>query len=491
MSKDFDPFSGNNSYYSDSYKDKPNKHNNQMITVILVILLIGFGIYYAVSFLFLNQVEVSFDVKNTEGDVIPSVIRISKDPMITNVIKTLSNNEITKIKKGNYHYSVQATGYNQLKKEIDLKSTKIKLETVTLEKNIPINIKNIVFPEKVYVGQTAILEIYYENTSQTTTYNVDDLIIEGDIKEWDFITVDFYNDPISKQDALLYPLTEDKISLRYIVQDTKKKTNNISVRVKYKEQEKKINFEIIEEPNVPITGNLSGEIKSGENKNYNITINNSRNKISIPDLTLSLEITSNNNEDVNSWFTYPLGNIFVDASKNETKSISISVPQTARDDSLEGKLIFNSSVFREVKEIPITITIKEPNISFTTSLNKTDVKLKYDVNNNVTNVEILRLTLDNKSTIDIDIASIEVLDLDPIRKDCNNFIFISENALLNMKVNRNTKPEILVNVSAIDPNLIGNLINNIRMCNIVVEYKHPFRMEETNIITNNLTITVE
>lgn len=490
MGNNFDPFSGGGNFDSYNYSDdKKPSSKNKIITLVLVILLFGIGIYYAINFLFLNYTEVSFNVTNTEGEAISSIIRISNDKLISNVTHTLSGAETIRLKQREHYYSVQSAGYASFNGTLNLKNQNTtKIEPVVLEKNVSLTIDSIFFPEKVYVGQNAVLTINYENTSINKTYTLDDIVIEGDIKDWDFIALDPFLDPIDKENVLLLPTTKSAINLGYIVSDNDNKNNNIIVRVKYKKDSKNRSFEIIEEPNVPITIDLSGEIKSGESKNYNLTINNSNNKIAITDLIISLDVNGTN-EDVYSWFTYPEGNILIRASRNETKRIIVTVPQTAKDDTLDGKLIISSSMFKEDKEFPININIKEPTINFTTSTNKKEVKLKFDVNKNFSNVDYVTLTLDNKSTIDIDLINIETLNLDS--DDCNNFVFIPENAIPNMRVNRNTKPDILLRIEVIDPSLITGLINNIRVCNVVVEYKHPFRPLESNIISNNITISVE
>lgn len=488
MSNNFDPFSGSGGSYS--YTDEKKKPNNKLITVVLVILLIGFGIYYAVNFLFLNNVDVSFNVRNTEGDPVSAVIRISTDPLVSNVKETVSSSETVTLRKREYYYSVQAAGYAPFRGDLFLKNSgNTESKDVVLEKNISLKIDNISFPEKLYAGQTAILIIGYENTSTNTTYTLEDLVIEGDVEDWDFVAVDPFYDPIDKSQVQMFPKTKSNLHLRFIVKDTGKTNNKISVRVKYKHESRSRNFEIIEEPNVPITGDIKGNIESGESKNYNITINNSRNRVAIPDLSITIDVNGSFNENVSSWFRYPEGNILIDSSKNETKTITVTVPQTAREDKIEGNLILNSSMFKDPRLVPISLNVNEPNINFSTSINRNNIKLKYDVNKSITDVHYLLLTLDNRSTIDLDIIRIDILDIDS--DDCDNYIFISPNALPSMRVNRNTKPEVPIKIEAIDTGLVGSLINNIRMCNIIVEYKHPFRPEESVIISNNISIAVE
>lgn len=490
MGDNFDPFGGGgtSSYYNTGNDSKPK--NNNLITVILVIALIGFGIYYGANYLFLSKVDVNFSVTNTEGENIPVIIKIAKDPMITKSVLTLQNGASEKVSKGTYYYQIEASGYNRISgEEIDIKENV--MPKIVLEKNIPITISSIIFPEKVFAGQAATLTIHYKNTSESTAYTIDDIVIEGEVEDWDYVYTDSYSDPISKEQVVLSPRTESTVYVRYTVEKTEKKSNEVVVRVKYKEKETSKKFEIIDEPEIPINGNFTGEIKSGESKNFTITIGNSRNNLPITDLTMELEISGSNNQDINEWFTYPQGNILIDAKKNVTKSVSLAVPQTATDDTIEGKIILKSSIFRDAKEVPIKLTIKEPSINFTASTNKSTVKLVYDVNNNVTDIEYVTLKLDNKSTIDIEILEVKVVDLDATRKDCNNLIYISENALSNNKVIRNTSADVLMTINAIDTSLIGSLVNNTRACAITVDYKHPFRSNEIISVGSNLIINIE
>jgi len=489
MSNNFDPFSSSPSgnYYGDDKKSK----SNSFITVILVIAIIGFAIYYGSSYFFVSKVDLTFNIENTEGESISSKIYISKNYDMTDIILSLDNGISEKIKPGTYYYNIQTPGYSSEKKEIVISKKESKTQPIVLEKAINLKIHSITFPEKVYVGQNAILQIEYENTSENKSYSLSDLVIEGDIENWEYTTMNILQEEVSEELIVLTPKTRDTIFLKYNIINTSKKNNDVKVRVKYKTESKSTKFEIIEEPNINITGSLNKEIKSGESNNFTITINNSKNKISISDLTIDINVSGNgDNQDIEEWFNYSLGNIFIEPSKNKTESITVSIPQFAREDVIEGKVIFNSSAFKDPKEIDVKITVKEPTIDFSTNLSKSNITLNYDENNDFTNNEYIDLTLNNKSTIDIDLVEISVTDIDPIRKDCNNYIFIPENVPANMKVTRNTAPKVSLTITAKDTSLIGSLLNNTRICNINVVYKHPFRELETETKSNSIIINI-
>lgn len=490
MSSDFDPFSSSPSknYYSGD--EKPKKNN--FITIILIIALIGLAFYYGSSYLLVSKVDITLNIQNTEGETVYSKINISKDREMTNQVLVLDNGITDKISPGNYYYTVQAPGYLKEVKEFKVEKKTNYQDLIILEKDVSLLIHSIEFPESVYVGQTALLKIEYENTSTNKTYNISDLVLKGDIEEWNYVTIDTYQNEIEPEFVFLSPKTRSVILLRYTVQDTGNKKNNIEASVKYKKSSKTATFEIIEEPNINVTGNLTKTINSGETTNMTITINNSRNKMPLTDITFDLNISGNgSNQDIEEWFNFPTGNIFIEASKNKTETLNLNVPEFAREDVIEGKLLINSSAFREAKELEVKINIKEPEIDFSISLNKSNVTLNYDVNNNTTNNEYIDLTLNNKSTIDLQLLEIVSVDIDPIRQDCNNYIFIPENMPANLRVTKKSNPKVSITITAKETSLIGSLINNERICSINVSYKNPFRPEDIETKSESIIIKID
>jgi hypothetical protein len=486
MSDKFDPFSGGpSSYYSPK---KENKKSNSFVTVILVIILIGFGIYYGMNFLFLSKVDASFNVLNTEGENISATIKLSKDPMFSDSVINLQSGIKQEIKTGTYYYSARASGYISVSPNDSIEIKEDFSETIELEKEISLKINKIEFPEKVFINQSAILKIEVANTSTKEIYDISNIVIEGDLKDWEFDYINDHQEILSEENIVIPPKQSMNINLRYIVKETKNKKNDIKVRVKYKSDVTKANFEIIETPEINISGNLEKTIESGKNNNFTISIGNKKNKSPISDLKIELEINSENNENIEEWFTYDKGNILIPASQNTTISLLVEIPQYAREDNIVGELIFISSAFKENKIIPIKINIQEPTINFDTKLDKSTVNLDFDVNKNTVTKEYITLILDNKSTIDLDIVNLNIVNLDPDIKDCNNLIYISENSLPNKRVIRNIKPEIPITISAKDISLVNV---SSRICGINVEYKHPFRVDETIIISKNIIINIE
>ncbi len=489
MAEKFDPFSSGSTNYYNQTSEK--KKSNGLVTFILVIILIGLGIYYGSNYLFLNKVDVTFNVKNTEGETIPANIQISKSAMFTDTVLNLQNGTTGELKKGTYYYQIQATGYKLYKSSTETEFKETFNKDFELEKNISLSLEKITFPEKVFKNQMAILSIEVINTSEKEIYDPSNIIVEGDIEDWAYEYVDNYQEVISVEDIVIPPKQRININLRYIVDDTGNKENDIEVRIKYKSDSKKTSFEITEIPDVTIKADIEKTIESGNNSNFTINIGNSKNSSPISDLKIALEINSEENENVKEWFNYDNGNILIPAKKNTTLSLSVSIPQYAKSDTLNGNLIFSSSAFDENKIIPIKITIEEPSIDFDTKLSTSETEINYDSNNTTTDKKYITLTLDNKSTIDIEIVNISILNLDPDKKDCNNYIYISENSLPDKRVIKNTKPEIPITIFAKDPSLIGDTINNSRICGINVEYKHPFRIDETINISKNIIINIE
>ena len=224
---------------------------------------------------------------------------------------------------------------------------------------------------------------------------------------------------------------------------------------------------------------VSGEITSGDSKTIKYKIDNKKNNIALTDITFSLDVNGENNENVKEWFDIPLDPIFVDKKQKVEDLITINVPITAVNDTITGNIIVNSSAFSEPKLFPVDIEIKEQEVKFNVSLNKESVNLNYDANNQITDEEYVTLTLD------IDSITLENFSG---RNDCENLVYIPPN--YRTTIPSKDKEEIPLHVMAIDGSLVGDLVNNSRVCRIIVRYKHPFRVGEYLEKVENLTISI-
>jgi len=490
---DFDPFGGNTSKGRDEYSydsGKPSHSSSKVKSLITTIVVIGL-LFFIVYFIFLYNAEVTINIKDTEGVAIDARVVISKDSAHNKKIATLNNLDSKTIRKGKYYYSVQKAGYTSITGS-NFQLRKDKEISETLEKNIRLTINDIIFPKQVYSGQDVILQIDLENKSPSEVYNLDNLVFDGTIEDWNnFTVVDSYGNTINRSTISFQPQIQQSLLVKFTVPldiDTKKK-NTAKVRVKYKNDSESVDFEIIKEPEINISIKIDDEMVSGDSKSFKATIDNKKSDVTITDLTFTIDINGIINEDVASWFTLPRGEIYIENKKKIDELININIPSYARKEMIEGKIILNSSAFNDPKIFDIKLDITEPEIDFSIKLSKTNINLNYDVNLNTTNEEYIILTLTNKMDIDVGIDSIYYEDV-TMKNDCSNYIYISPNSIPDT-VLKNNDSEILINITAIDTNLIGDLVNNSRGCAIKVKYLHPFRQSEYLEDSENLTIFVE
>ena len=490
---DFDPFGGGGFSIDPGYGYDYGKKKNTKGKGFFIFLVIVIIIYFIVKFLFLTTYIVDTSIQNTENQPLNANIIISKDSSFSNKVATLNDLETIKLKKGKYYYNIQMSGYNSKRGDFTLKEN-YTIEEV-LEKSIKLEIKNITFPSQVYANQEAVLEIEVENKSPTEIYNLDNLVFDGALKDWtDFTPINEVGFPISKEE-ITFPTTKIKtIKLRFTVpSDSKPKEKlDATVKIKYKSSKKTVTFSIIEEPKINTSFVVNTTVKSGTVTSYKLTIDNSKNSISLTDLNLSLVIFSKiGQEGIDNWFKLPLGGVYVESKKKYEKMIDVEVPITALADEITGELRITSAAFKDPKIFPINLKIEEPDNFFNIKLDKSTINLDYDSNLQiVTNSAIIKLTLDNlKNDVPITIERVFFMDTSP-RNDCNNFIYIPTDTIPQL-IYKKSNQEVLITIGAVDSSLIGDLINNTRTCTINVLYKHPFRTNDTIEDYKNIVINVE
>jgi len=489
---DYDPFGGSpaNSDYNDYNSKSSNK--SKITTIILVILLIAIIGYFAYTLFFSNSI-VSFAVKDTEGGRISDAkIMLAKDEAMKEGKITINSEEKTKLQNGTYFYKAYASGFNTMIPEEIKISDDLVDEPIVLQKNIALKITKIDFPTKIFAGQTIVVPIEISNSSPSESYDFNYLVIKGDanIANWPVQLVDVEGNLLDSSAIIFQPQMIQNILLKMTVPATQKAQDNLkmNIRVKYKLEDKSTQtFSIIKEPEVTVTMDLKGILQAGQSKDITYSIDNKKNDISITDIVFELDINSDsNNSNIENWFALPTV-IAVEKKSKKTDSFKINVPITASAGKITGNLIIKSSAFGADKNIPIDFEIKEPDIALTTSLEKNTVNLTFDSNLGITDDDYVTLKIENKNNFPITMAGIYLLNASE-KQDCNNFIYIPQTYRL--AIPANDKEEIELHVMAINPNEIGTLVNNSRVCTILVRAEHPFRTDELLEKTNNLTVYV-
>ncbi len=494
----YDPFGGGSGGRDrDSspfgYSENRSKGNNSKLIKNTITWLIVIGILCViVYFLFFNSATITFDTKNTEGKGISANILISKDESMLGDLDKTTAGEPIKLKKGTYWYSAQNKDYSSKKGSFTLKSDNPG-EVVVLEKNIKLKITDLTAPAQIFAGQEFQINLALENTSPTTDYNLDDLKFEGIIKDInDFQIVDVTNNVLDKSLFKIYAQTKQNVIISFRLPKTAKigDKQSLGVSIKYKLDKKTVTTNVLKEPEITVTvASMKTTLTSGDTKNFVCKINNSKNSISINDVTYSIDINSINNEDVTSWFNIPANQTTVDKKETKDELIGVTIPTSAKADTITGTLYVRSSSFKEDQSFSIEIEIKEPLIKFTGTLNKETINLVYDENLNTTTEEYINLKLTNNNPINIEVVDIAI-ENGSEREDCNNFVYIAD-TYKTMKILAGADQTALVNVKIIDLLEGPNVVNSSRVCVLNITYKHPYRDDEYLEIKKNITIYVK
>jgi len=495
---EFDPFSGGSNFSSYEYKPKSKPNNLQPriikgIIIFVVLAVIGIGVYY----LFFNTVEIEFSVNNTEGEDIDSAqieINFGNRKRVF-----VAPEEIIKLKKnGEYTANVSAKDYSP-QRNIEIDTSGDNTNTIILEKNIALIIKNITCPQKVFLGQTIVCQINVENQNLNENYDINSLVFEGDIKNWDSIKnktykfVDTYDEELSQDRRIVRSRTNAAILVSFSVPNDKKLLGKkeVAVRVNYRREKKQASIEILESPNITFSSEITALTRmiSGEEKRVRYIIDNTKNTSAISNLTLDVDANYlsdfNYNLDLSNTILKDRTNITVEAKLRHEGQITIDLSSTVRAGKIEGNLILIGSIFPEPKKIPFSINIDEPENKFLLSLNKNTETLTYDANTKTTNEKIIYIKIDNQNNIK---SKINALSVENVMDDnCENWIAVSD-LYNNYEIQPKAKLDIPIVLKGMDLTELLE-ITGTKLCAINVNYQNPFTMENNDKILN-LTINV-
>ncbi len=502
---EFDPFGG----YSPQGNEKPksnfklDKKTMELIKKVIILLvvfgIIGGTIYY----FFFNNITIYFSVIDTEGKNLNSTeIKISTGEQNKSVI--YSPGEDIKLNKNKkYKYSINLKGYKSINGQLipkDIENTNI---TIKLEKNIRLDVLSFICPPEIFTGQIVKCELQLNNISENEDYNLENLIFEynqqnkwKDLNDETLRFVDGFNQdiPISKT---IGRKTKDTVFVLFKVPENFSvgTTQKIMARVKYTDNKKSCDIKISQAPNIIFSSELSGSLtlESGNEITKIYTIDNTKNKADISGLELKIDAnyepsTSEppSNININDIFITDYTSLSVNASSRSVGQISIKLPANLRAGKINGTLTLNSPIFSEPKKVSFIINVKEPENKFTISLTKNTETLTYDANKNITTIKQVTLNLDNKNKIPVHINSIYI-ENSTGTTDCNHWIVLPvEYNGYDIQPNNNPAPIILLQGSN-----LGSLttVTGLKICNINVDYKHPY-LDENIVIKNKIQISV-
>lgn len=507
---EFDPFGG----YSSQENEKPKSNFKldektiglikKVIILIVVLGVIGGAIYY----FFFNNVIINFSVKDTEGKALNSVdIKITPEKQNKSITYS-PGDEIKLNKNKKYKYSIELKDYRTITGQLVPKDLVAAPDrTIILEKNIRLDVLSFNCPTEVFIGQTVKCELQLNNISENEDYNLENIIFRdgnnkpldkwSDLNDESLRFVDGFDVEIPNTKTIAHK-TKDTVFILFSVPTTitKPQTQKIMARIKYTDNNATQELKISHAPTIGFTSELSSALtlESGNEVIKTYTIDNSKNKTDLSGLELEIDA---NYEPTNGEpdFNFNIDEIIVtdhtslsvNASSRSQGQITIKLPNNLRAGKITGILALNSAIFSEPKKITFTINVKEPENKFGVSLNKNSETLDYDANTNITTVKQVTLNLDNKNKIPVHINSIYI-ENSTGTIDCNHWIVIpTEYNGYDIQSNYNPAPIILL--QGLDLSSLTT-ITGLKICNINVDYKHPY-LDENIIIKNKIQISVD
>ncbi|HRT02779.1 MAG TPA: hypothetical protein P5513_02435 [Candidatus Diapherotrites archaeon] len=459
----------------------------KILKIVIIVIIIGTLIYY----LFLNKATLTIIATNTEGNEIPAKISLykSSSDVSKGAIKQLTTGVPVKLNKRSYYYKINVAGYESKSGTIDL--TDDYVQNIELSKNIQLKINNFTIPAEnaiAFPGQTILFDLIVENTSASEAYDLNYIVIEKDLNKWSPVFINEIGEELTSYIINPQQSTTLKIQAKIPI-DEKIGKKTAKVRIKYTTKSKEVVLDVQKRPDITITvGDMEDiTIKSGETKNIQYKIDNSKNNIQINDIKFTLfDINASYNTDVNTWFKIPQNIITVSQKRTEQSVFVIQVPSNARADEITGKLLITSQSLPEPLWFPIHIKIEEPEIKFTSSLNKSSIILTYDENTLKTNSAEVILSLNNQSAIPITLKTITIENATG-RPDCNKWITYT---IPSKTIDSKKIVPIALSVTLKDGETPGDFPDNTRTCYLKTIYYNPYRETETKEEILLLSITV-
>ena len=503
----YDPFSGGSNFSRDEEKPKkqafklsPNVMGliKKIIIMIIVLGVIGIVIY----FLFFNTVNIEINVKDIYKNNINTKIAI--EPVGSDKTININSGETVKLNKSKeYTYTITKTGY--VTKRLQPISLEEETITITLSKDIRLEIKEFTCPTEVFTGQKIKCQIGLNNISPNEDYNIDLLEFYGDVSTWPdfnnntYAFVDSFGEALPLARQKIAHRTEDIIFVSFNIPADDKLANKkkqINLRIKETDKNMTAELNILKAPDIKFTSAISSAftMKSGERVTKNYKIDNTKNKTSVSELELTIDANyfpedlsvDTNIFNIEQIFNIDYSQISVNSSSTYEGIITINLPSNLRKGNISGVLSLNSQMFVESKDINFTITVEEPPNLFEVSISKNNETLIYDANTQTTSSKSITLNLNNKNKVPVHINKIYI-ENSTNTTDCNHWFALPTGYNdQEIPANENPAPPIVI----VGSNLgLLTTITGTRYCTLKVEYMHPFTLE-TIMVPKEIQINV-
>jgi len=435
------------------------------IAILIIVFLI-------INFIFLSNKEIEVKVEDFEGN-----------PLIASIEVFSENNDLILKEQGKDFYSINLrTGKYSIKAKAQNFKSKIESIEVSenttielkLEKDIPVSILSLNFPEKLYPKQKANAFIVIQNNS-------------SEEQQLELVSSNLETATITASSVVLKPNETKQLNLTIEVKNVSnipKEGLKVSgfIRVKFTEIKTEFSFTLLRLPSISLDKKIDfSSIDLSIEKNYEktITIENKSN-VRIESLKLSLEITEavkNNIEDVINWISFSENNqrtLEIQLNEKEKKEIKIKlqVPLNAKKELIKGALIVEADFLSEPIKSDISIEIKEEAIALLSVEFKptNEALFLFDENKQVfPEKNDFFLLISNNGTVSFSNILIALVNQEECTKD---FIEINSSTLI-QELKKSEEKKILFSLK-----MPSNAENNKEVnCKFAVIYRNPLTSE--------------
>lgn len=497
---EFDPFGG-------GAGPKPKKSVNlnpaivkKIKTIVILLIIIGV-LYFIINQIFFNFIDVNVNIENTEGDPLTQGSITFRRSGQTDA-ERFSLNDNIKLKKGVYSYVIMVPEYKlHTSENKNIKDSPYYISE-SVEKNINLSIDDFRFVDgdNFFPGQNIQAEITLKNTSANDAYylkeNVD---FVGDAKDWEHYYITTLGEKIENQETLaISPSVTRKYFIVFEIPENEEiGEKTIYPKINYLKipETFKTNINILDTPEIKVSCINTKEkyVFGEETKNIVCEIDNSKNQLIINDLTISLDLSSDEpkNENVDDWFRYTNEEVLVSSSSKKQEVIELRMPtDNVYPTKITGEIIFESRYFvDDIKTMDLELTFEEPEISFEIDLSNDNVSIEYDVSTNDSEMKYTTLELNNKNNFRINVLDVNVLSPGLI-EDCENLIYydlsIATGNILQRQVNN-----VPITITVLESTLLDTSKDITRQCSVKVFVENPFREDDVLEYVKHLTITTE
>ncbi len=377
--------------------------------IIAVIVILGV-IYFAYDFFIGSIREVNIYVKDYEKEPIEnSQIKIIDSSGHKVFEKEGSSYYLVNLRKGSYIVEVSATGFKKATETIEVSEDSS--ITIKLEKDLPLEIISLEFPERLFLGQEFTASAYVKNTGNYSSKP--EVLLEDALEEFtcelDRVIVGAH----STEEVKIFCKVPSGILIKGSCEQKTAKA-----RIKYLASSEQAKFELCNAPEIAL-GDVSFSVNpvSMPKQKKDISIKNNA-KFEIEGTELSIEIvsaTKNAPEEIKSWlaFTrvtseprYKRALPAIGAKETVYEPLEITLPPWARAETVYGNIVLNAPFLNEPIKSDLVIKItKEAKVQLKPTISPSKISI-YERDGQI-DEQTVKLTITNQG--DLKVENLDVI----------------------------------------------------------------------------------